>query len=56
MFVVITHPTKGRQAVFGPFSSQLSASDFANKHYAQSRAATEVRPLLGPIYYGDEGL
>jgi len=56
MFVVITHPLKGRQAVFGPFLSHLSAADFAHEHYDQSGEATEVRPLSGPITYGDEGL
>lgn len=56
MFIVLTHPKSGRQTVYGPFRTQLQASDFAHEHYNETGEPTEARPVVEPITYGEEGL
>lgn len=56
MFIVLTHPKTGRQVAYGPFRNQLQAADFAHEHYNQTNEPTEVRPVVEPTIYGEEGL
>jgi len=56
MYVVITHPRGKRLTVHGPFGSSLAASDYSHEYSEQTGVPAEVRSLVTPEVFGDEGL
>lgn len=56
MFVVIATIRGKRPDIYGPFSTPLSAADWAQEHSEETMQACEIRPLTTAIVYGEEGL